>query len=64
VLQGGDGGDDARQAGDGNGDRTTCRYMAGKVLYIVKNFHFNSSDVRYARLVDRDVCGSLCSQGG
>jgi hypothetical protein len=44
-------------AGDGSethGERTTSRHVAGNVIYTVKNFHFNSGDVRYASSVDKD----------
>jgi hypothetical protein len=54
VLTGGDGGDGTADGGERDGDRTTSREVARNVLYLVKNFHFNSRDVRYAPSVDRD----------
>jgi len=53
-LTGEDGGDDTGDGGDNDGDRTVLIHIARDVLYMIKNFHFNSGDVRYSPSVDRD----------
>jgi hypothetical protein len=63
VLTGGDGGDCTRDGGDSEGDRTTSNDRARDVLYMLKNFHFNSGDVQYAHSVDRDWNLARCAHG-
>ena len=53
-LTGEDGGDDTGDGGDNDGDRTATIHIARDVLYMIRNFHFNSGDVRYSPSVDRD----------
>jgi hypothetical protein len=51
VVEGGDG---VWDASDGSGDRTTSNDMARDVLYMIKNFHFNSGDPEYSPSIDPD----------
>jgi hypothetical protein len=62
---GGDGGDGTGDGCEKHRDRTTSRHVATNNIYIVKNFHFNSGDVRYTGSVDRDgyVAGCACGWG-
>jgi hypothetical protein len=63
ALTGVDGGDGTRKAGDGAGDRIPSNDMVKDVLYMLKNFHFNSGDVRYVGSVDTDWFLAGCAPG-
>jgi hypothetical protein len=60
TLTGGDGGDGTGDGCETHRDRTTSRHVAAKTIYIVKNFHFNSGDVRYTGSVgDRNTSNNM-----
>jgi hypothetical protein len=63
ALQGGDGCDGTGDGGERAGDRTPSNNMAKNVLYIIKNFHFNSGDVLYVGSVDTDWYLAGCVPG-
>jgi hypothetical protein len=62
ALLGGDGSGGTTDVGDGAGDvgddagcRSASNNMAKGVLYMLRNFHFNSGDVWYTHSVDADL---------
>jgi hypothetical protein len=54
ALTGGNAGDSTGDPRDNEANRITSRHVAANALDILKTFHFNSGDVRYARSDDRD----------
>jgi hypothetical protein len=63
ALPGGDGGDGSADVSDGAGDRSASKNMAKGVLYMLKNFHFNSGDLWYTHSVDTDLYLAGCASG-